>query len=250
MGGAAAALNPSMALSGATLGAGKGGKAPSAPDFGAAAEAQAGSGRINQQGPFGSVNWSQGQDGRWNQTMALSPEIQAGVSGLEGQIANQGPLETGEAARQAATDATYGQFASRLDPQWQQRENDFRSQMAAQGLDPGSEAYNNAFGNFSRGRNDAYQSAQNAAVREGLGAQDLQFRQSLAAQNAPYQQLNALHGLTSGMTGQGPQTQYLPGAMAAYQGALQGYGIDQAQKNSMMNGLGGLGSSAAMLALL
>ena len=180
------------------------------------------------------------------QTVSLSPGLEQGASNLENQIANQGPLDTGADARDRSINATYGQFASRLDPQYQQREIQLRSQLAAQGLDPGSEAYGNEMGVFNRGRNDAYQSAQNAAVREGLNAQNVAFGQSLAAQNAPYQQLASLHGLTSGLSGQGPQTQFLPASMAAYQGALQGYGIDQAGKNSMMNGAGGLASLALL----
>lgn len=188
---------------GAAMAGGKGSGAPSAPDFAGMAERQAASGHVNQTNPFGSTSWMQGPDGRWTQNTSLT-----------------GPT---------TEDAVYKQFASRLDPQWGQREEQMKSQLAAQGLDPGSEAYNNAYGNFSRGRNDAYQSAQNQAQTTG-------YNESLGALGT--------------LSGQGPQTQYLPAAMAAYQGALQGYGIDQASKNSMMNGLGSLGGNAAMFAAL
>jgi hypothetical protein len=238
------------AAAGALGGGGKGGGAPSAPDFAGAAERQAESGRINQTSPFGSATWSIGPDGRPTQTTSLAPGLQGGAANLEGQIANQGPLDTGTQARDQAINATYGQFQSRLDPQWQQREEATRAQLAAQGLDPGSEAYGNEMGNFQRGRNDAYQGAQNNAVQQGLAAQNLTFNQNLAAQNTPYQQLSSLQGLTGGLTGQGQQTQYLPAAMAAYQGALQGYGIDQAGKNSMLGGAAGLGGSLGSAAIL
>lgn len=171
----------------------KGSGAPSAPDFGKMAERQAASGHINQTNPFGSTQWSQGPNGQWSQNTTLT-----------------GPT---------TAENVYGQFASRLDPQWQQRGNEFSAQMAAQGLDPGSEAYSAARGNFDRARNDAYQSANNAAQTTG-------YQESLGA-------LGTLPGI-------GSQTQYLPAAMAAYQGALQNYGIDQAGKNSTMGGLGGL----------
>jgi hypothetical protein len=45
----------------------------------------------------------------------------------------------------------------------------------------------------------------------------------------PYQQLGILSGISD----------------SQYQNALQGYGADQAGKNSMMSGLGSLGGSAA-----
>jgi methylphosphotriester-DNA--protein-cysteine methyltransferase len=46
----------------------------------------------------------------------------------------------------------------------QQREADFRQRMVNQGLQEGTEAYDKAFANFSRERNDAYGSARNQAL--------------------------------------------------------------------------------------
>lgn len=236
--------NPVSAIGGAV--GGKGSGAPTPPDFSKAAQQQAASGHINQSGPFGSTSWQQGPDGQWSQNTQLAGGLQTGANNLENQIAHQGPLDNGTAARDQAIQATYGQMASRLDPQWAQRDESFRQQMANQGLDPGSEAYNNAYGNLSRERNDAYQGAMNNAVQQGLGAQQLTFNQNLAAQNNPYQQLSMLHGLTSGLSGVGPQTQFLPAASMAYQGANQKYSADQAAKNSGMAGLGNLAGTAAM----
>lgn len=257
MGGAAGTIGLGGALggaggaaAGALGGGGKGKGAPSTPDFAKMAEQQANSGRINQTNPFGSTGWTQGPDGRWTQNTSLAPGLQQGATNLETQIAGQAQPLTGDQARDQAITGIYNQSASRLDPQWQQRDQAFQAQMAAQGLDPGSQAFDAAKGNFDRSRTDAYSTAMNEAIRGGTAAQEATFGENLAAQNAPYQRLSALQGLTGGLSGQGPMTQYLPAAMAGYQGQLQGYGIDQAKKNSMMNGLGGLGTDAAMLALL
>jgi hypothetical protein len=212
---------------------GKGSGAPTAPDFTAAAEAQARSGQINT--PFGT----------WNgQNLGFAGPLQQGAEGLMGQIAGQGALPTGDAAREQAIQAAYGSATSRLDPMFGQREESLQSQLANQGLDPGSEAYGNAMGSFGRERTDAYTQALASAIGQGTQAGNAIFQQGLQGQMAPYQQLGALAGLLRG--NQGPQTQYLNAANAGYQGALQGYGIDQAGKNSQMAGASQLASMAAL----
>jgi hypothetical protein len=246
---------------------GKGSKAPAAPDFNAAAEQQAASSRdaVNQQtqanrpnqsNAFGtSVQWTRNPDGSWSQKQSFGGDIGTAAGNLESQIAaNSGKaLDDGTSVRQQAIDATYGQAASRLDPQWSQREAQTRSQLSAQGLDPGSEAYDNAMGNFSRDRNDAYSSAQNSAISNANQAQALTFAQNLQAQEAPYSQLGQLGGYTQmpgfNAASQAQATQYLPAAMADYQGQLQQYGIDQQGKNSKMGGMGNMaGAGMSLLA--
>ena len=61
-------------------------------------------------------------------------------------------------------DAYYKQAASRLDPQWNQRQADLENQLANMGLPRGSEAWNREMENLSRSRNDAYGSAMNQAI--------------------------------------------------------------------------------------
>jgi hypothetical protein len=121
---------------------------------------------------------------------------------------------------QQVSDALYGQATSRLDPQWQQQQQLLQDQLTQQGIPVGSQAYTTAMDNFSRAKNDAYTSAQNAATVSGaqLGQQDyglaLQGRQqgvseqttnaSLASQAAQLglseQQLQA--AISSGTVGQ------------------------------------------------
>jgi hypothetical protein len=73
--------------------------------------------------------------------------------------------------------AAYDNQTSRLDPQWQQKQNQFDQQMVAQGLQPGSQAYNNAYQQFQQGQNDAYSQAYNNSFQTGLAAQGQSFNQ-------------------------------------------------------------------------
>jgi len=188
--------------------------------------------------------------GPWSQQVALDPALQGGADALMKQFsaANANPLDTGAQARQHAEDAIYGRATSRLDPQWQQREHDFSAGLANQGIDPNSEAYAKALGNFGRGRNDAYQQAQYGAI-EG-GGQEAQRQQGMDIQSrmAPLAGMQGLQGLT-GMPGFNPD-QSLSAALAQYQGALQKYGIGQQGKNSTMGGLMGLGGSLGAASML
>jgi hypothetical protein len=58
----------------------------------------------------------------------------------------------------------FSEATRQLDPMMQQREADFRQRMVNQGLAEGTEAYDKAFANFSRERNDAYSSARNQSL--------------------------------------------------------------------------------------
>lgn len=90
--------------------------------------------------------------------------------------ANAGRMDV-EAFRPFA-DSVYSEATRQLDPMMQQREADFRQRMINQGLQEGTEAYDKAFANFSRERNDAYGSARNQALAQALGAQNQFFGQS------------------------------------------------------------------------
>lgn len=68
-------------------------------------------------------------------------------------------------------DAAMNQSTSRLDPQFAQAQAKFNQEMVNRGIPQGSEAYNAAWDDFSRSKNDAYASAMNAAMGQGLAAQ-------------------------------------------------------------------------------
>ena len=176
-----------------------------------------------------------GGGGQWSQQVSLDPSLQAANQNLLGQISGQGTAMTGDQARQQAIDSAYGQATSRLDPQWSQRRDSLRQELANAGLDMGSEAYGNAMGDFGRQRNDAYTSAMADAIRQGTAAQAVTYQQNQDALMDPYRRLGAIQGLT-GMPGNPGAADYLGAAGAGYNGALNQYATQQAGKNSMMGG--------------
>lgn len=76
------------------------------------------------------------------------------------------------------SDSAYEEMARALDPQFQQAENDFRQRMVNQGIAEGSEAYDNAYANFTRTRNDAYDQARRSSIDVGQRAQAQAFGQN------------------------------------------------------------------------
>ncbi len=247
-------------VSNAVNGGGKGG--PATPDFAAAAREQSAQSHANQSNPFASSTWSQDPSGRWSQNTQLAPGLQGAATGLEGQVAGLsqpmdwsqfGPVQTGDQARDQAINAAYGQATSRLDPQWQQREQGLTAQLANQGLSPMDEAGGNALANLGRERNDAYTSAMNSAIGQGTEAGNAAFRNNMLARQTsianalqqrgqPLSELQQIQGFTQGMQQPGAATgPNLLGAMGSqYQGDLQRYGINQQGKNSTMGGLASL----------
>ena len=134
--------------------------------------------------------------------IAQNKALQGSILGQAGQAWAQ-PLDNGQQARVAAQNALYGQATSRLDPQWAQREQSQQAQLAAQGLDnPSGQANQNAWGNFARARNDAYNQADFSAQAGGAQAAAQQQQLDLNARNAP---LAAYMGLLSGNLGMAGQ---------------------------------------------
>lgn len=177
------------------------------PDYGKAAEQtaqenqqqvreQTAANRPNQSTPFAQSEWYQGPDGKWYQRTSMSPLAQGVYDKLGALDLNSLPgLDFGDAARQKATDAAYAQATSRLDPQWDKRQEAQRTLLLNQGLDPTSEASGNAQQRFDQGRNDAYGSAMNWAVDQGQSAADQAYRQSLGARQQGLAEMLKQRGL-------------------------------------------------------
>lgn len=174
-------------------------------------------------------------------------------------------LGTSAGFDQAASDATYNQAASRLNPQWQRAQSQKENQLANQGLNVNDEAYTNAMQDFNFAKNDAYTSANNQATVTGanLGLQQGGFDNAAAqqgftntayAQNQPIDQFSALLGLGQVATPTG--VGYTPSSIAptdvtgayalntqaqqaAYQSKSQNY-------QATLGGLFNLGSAAIM----
>ena len=127
---------------------------------------------------------------------------------LQGQLLGQAqqswaaPMQDGQQARDQASRAMYAQATSRLDPQWQRREEQTRAQLAAQGLDPTSEAARNEMNQLNMARTDAYNQADySSQVFGGNAAQQTQGM-DLAARAAPLAAYGGLLGGQLGMAGQ------------------------------------------------
>lgn len=84
---------------------------------------------------------------------------------------------------QQYSDAAYNSATRTLDPQWAAKQAQFNQQMVGQGLQPGSDAYNNAYANFTRSQNDAYSQARDQAMQQGLQAQGQGFQEGYANSN-------------------------------------------------------------------
>lgn len=265
---------------------GGGGGMPKAPDYKGAAEATAAgnlqaaqqaaaANRVNQYTPYGSSVYSEGgKDSQgnpiYNQTVNLSPAQQQlldqqnktslGLGGLQDQslqyVQNQlqRPFDTaGLPARsinagQTAQDA----IMARLQPQFDKDQDRLQTQLANQGLQPGSAAYNDALTQFQQGKNDAYSQAALQGITLGDQSRQNALQEQSFLRNEPINTLNALrsgsqvtqptfNGVPQQATTAGPD--YLGAADAQYQGLLNAYSNKTAGQNALMSGLFGLGAA-------
>lgn len=277
---------------------------PAPPDYQAAAEAtaqgnlemlqaQTEANRPNQFTPFGSSTWSQNGD-KWTQTTRLNPESQRALSSqlrlmgdrseLGGSLMGRAQDEFGSPmdwsslpdwgatpdagdVRNRAEDALYGRATSRLDPEWDQRQQKLQDTMVARGLRPGDPAWQQEMDNFERARTDAYDTARYGAIAGGGDEATRQFNMSLQgsgyantmrqAQLAEEMQrrgfsLNEINALISGqqvgmpqmpsfsMAGRVAGPDYMGAATNQYQGALDAYSAKNAATQGIMTGIGDL----------
>lgn len=166
-----------------------GSSVPAPPDYRGAAQqtAQAGAdmNRLNTQNAYG-ARVGYGPEGVTQSFSGPMGDLSNSLMSQAGQSMGQAfnPDLPGVGTGQESMDAAYKAYTSRLDPQWQQREQAEHTRLVNQGLDPSSAAYREAMGTFSQGRNDAYGQAYGQAV--GLGqqqrGQDMAWRQQAQAE--------------------------------------------------------------------
>lgn len=183
--------------------------------------------------------------------------FQGAIGGLQGLNTQLGGLSADEAMKKGQ-DAYYKQATSFLDPQYAQQQEALDAKLAAQGLAPGSQAYSNAYGNYQRDKDFAYNQAANSAITQGqqLGLNQLQaqqgiigqqaglFGQQLGASQLPYSNLQSIASLIPGYSGVG-SAGTAPADIASalnnqFQGQLGAYNARQTSNNALMNSLGGL----------
>jgi hypothetical protein len=216
IGGAAGGL-----LGGLTGGKGK----AKAPDFSQAAHP-------NSNTPWANQSWTKDANGRDVSTMSLQGDAAPALQNIQANMLRASQYDPTK-ARDEAIQSNYGQATSRLDPQWQQREQAFASTAANSGIDPGTQAYNAQAGNESRAKNDAYNSAMANAVQMGNQTQATQMQQM----NQPFNQYSSLIGSSMAQPNMGGGLQ---GSALQY-GANQDQAAQtQGQKQGMMSGAGSL----------
>lgn len=257
-------------------------KKPKAPSPAETAAAQSGMNRdtaiseqlinmVNTSNPWGSTNYQQtgttgyrDSSGKWvtiptfTQTTTLSPEQQAIYDAATQAETNLANIASEQSARvsetlsdpfeftnQDAANWAYDLGAQRLDPRFAREEEALRSRLTNQGIREGSQAWNNAMGRLSEGRNDAY----NQLMLQGRGQA---FSENLATRNQPLNELMALLSGTqvdnpAAMSAPTPQTQV---GGVDYAGMVQqNYQQQMQNRGSMLGGLFGLAGSLAPLAL-
>ena len=130
--------------------------------------------------------------------------------------------EADAAARQQVIDSMYGQAQRRLDPRFEGEQRAMENQLANSGIPRGSEAFSSAMRDFNMGKTDAYQTALDAAIREGGAEQSRLFGiGTQARQNAIAEQ------------------NYLRALPAAEQAQLMGmYGQEQALRQGQFDAMG------------
>jgi hypothetical protein len=233
--------------------------------------------RVNQETPFGSLQYSQTGTDQWGNptytaTQKLSPEQQSiynAQSGLTKDVLGAAQSGMGnvynslmqggvDQSKLAQTGINPGEMYSdaimrRLQPQMQMAKQSFESQMANQGISPNSEAYQNARRQFDQAQNDQLTSAITGGMNVGLQANQQGYNQARQNLMSPIEMLNALRtgsGITNPTYANSANMANVPGV--DYMGAgSQQYNANLAQTNAnnaassgFWGGLMGLGGAA------
>lgn len=195
--------------------------------------------RVNQNTPYGSLNYSQSTDANgnpvWTANQSLSQPLQDLTnSSLAGLQASQSNPMYGINPGQTYSDA----IMQRLAPQQQHQSESSDVQLANQGIMPGSEAYNRAKTLLGQTQNDALTSAIVGGMQTGLQATQAQNQtaaniKSLSTPNyvSPYTQAAVA----------GPD--YLSASGLSNQNAISSQNAQNAQSANTANGLYSLGSA-------
>ena len=268
---------------------GKSSSAPPPPDYaGAAKETAAGNldaaraniaaNRVNQETPYGSLNYTMSGEDKygnpmWSAKQTLAPDqqklldIQNQLSIGTGQLGQQGlgyvqdmiskPFDTsslpttGLNAGQSYQDA----YMQRLAPQISQNREALATQLANSGIPVGSEAYKRAMMTQGQKENDLYAAATTQGFGTGLAANQQGFNQLAYQRNEP---INTLNAVRSGAQVQGPSfvnpamqantagPDLLGAAQMGYNAQLGASNAQNASNNAMTSGLFSLGGAALM----
>ena len=216
--------------------------------------------RVNQQTPYANLNYEQtGTDANgnpiWTAKQTLAGPLQGALGSLQQRVAGQSAQ--GFNPNTPGVGINPGELYSdaimrRLQPQLQQQSAAVETQLANQGIMPGSEAYNRAKTQLAQQQNDALTSAQVGGINVGLQANQQAFNQQLQQANLPFQQLGAFQQATQ----PGYVNPYNQAAVSGpdYTGAyttsqaaqIAAQNAANAKTANLQSGLFGLGSSAIL----
>jgi hypothetical protein len=208
--------------------------------YGAQAATQAN--RINQNTPYGSLNYTQGVDQygnpTWTANQQLSQPLQnltnTSLQGLQQSLQNpMYGINPGQTYSEA--------IMSRLQPQLAQQSQSQAAALANQGIVPGTQAYDNAMRTFNQQQNDLLTSAQIQGMNTGLQAQQLQNQQAanIKALGTP----NYINPYTQAAVA-GPD--YLGAYTTSNAADIARQNAAAARTANMQNGLFGLGNAALL----
>lgn len=250
--------NPLLPLSketDTTYGGSKPGKAPTlktpaAPDPFELIKLQARVNRTNEIGPSGTTtNYEDPVTGVWTQKREFSPELK-NLYGKQINLLNT-PLGTDFSGDSNKLEkATFDRQKGLLDPLFKNRESDMRSMLANKGIMEGSEAWNRDIGDFTRQRDEAYNTAALDAIGAGRGEQGRLFGQELAGRQSSFNELAALLG--GQQVGAPAQLDVTGPFSQQYQGRLNSVNsanANSAQRNAATTSAAATAGSAALSAL-
>lgn len=201
---------------------------------------------INQEGPFGSLNYTEGPNGQFTARQSLDPSETGAVFGARAG-ANQklgdflsrykGTGSDFSADRDRIEDTLYQRNTSRLDPQYQDREKQLSSRLAAQGITQGSRAYQTALDDFNRERRGAYDEARQSAILGGGAEQSRLFDMSARQRGQEFGEIGGLFdlGRIARFTPQGQGNagigapDFMGASQQQYQGQLGAFNHQQQQ---------------------
>ena len=114
----------------------------------------------------------------------IQKQLERATIDVTGKIADAGQLQRSvndpNLLQQEVTNALYNQQTQYLDPQFAQSQAKLENQLANQGITRGSEAWNNAIQEQARQKQQAYESARQSAIGQGVGAASSLFANQLA----------------------------------------------------------------------
>ena len=208
---------------------------PLAPDPYDVAQQQIGIGEqvqgvnaVDQSGVFGQTQYQ--RDPTTGGITGVNTGLNAPYSGVQNTLLSGLGSQPGD-----VSNAVYGQYQSRLDPQWQTSSTQLRNQLINQGIPQGSDAWNTAMQEFERNKSAAYLQANQAATQAGGQEQSRLLGGLLSLGQSATSGYQTTPAVATPSTG---AFQY-----ANFQNAGDVYNQQLASYNNAMQGLFGMGGS-------